>query len=113
MLQQTPFSIEECSVGTGAACASVYLDQNFESLLRRKLGDQAAKLLTKRRLADSVRHFDTVIKRQYNPYEDRCDDEFEIPFAGAQDIPEIGLEEGYLMLSKYIPLLFQSSVLAA
>ena len=38
VLSLDPFSIEESSPGTGAACASIYLDQGFQALLRKKLG---------------------------------------------------------------------------
>jgi hypothetical protein len=51
-----------------------------------------------------MRHFDTVIKCQYNPYDSRCEDEYEIPIAGAPNIPEINLEEGYLTLTKCVLL---------
>lgn len=96
----TPFSVEECSVGTGAACGSIYLDQAFIGLLTKKFGRKADTVLTKKRVAELVRHFDISIKRQYNPLDPRCETEYEIAFAGVQDMPEIGLEDGYLRLSK-------------
>jgi hypothetical protein len=65
------------------------------------LGGNWDSLLTERRLAESRRHFDSAIKRQYNPYDDHGETEFEIPLTGAPDVPDVGLEEGYLTLSKY------------
>jgi hypothetical protein len=72
--------------------------------LRNKFGEQADTILTERRLAEANRHFDTVIKRQYNPYDENCEAEFEIPLNGAPDLPDVGLEEGYLALSKYVSM---------
>lgn len=99
-MDETPFSVEECSVGTGALCGSVYLDQAFKNLLKKKFGEQAETFLTKRRLAELVRHFDSSIKREYNPYDPACDEEFEI-FIGIPDIPEIELWDDYLRLSRF------------
>jgi hypothetical protein len=104
-LTQNPFTVEECGLGTGAACGSVYLDKVFEELVREKFGEYTRPFLTNKRLATLVRHFDSSIKREYNPYSEDCDDEFEIPVAGAMDIPEINLEDGYLRLSKSMSLI--------
>jgi hypothetical protein len=104
VVSQDPFLVDECSVGTGAACASVYLDQAFESLLRKRFGKERETLLTEKRMAALVRHFDSSVKRQYDPFDPICETEFEIPIAGVPDIPEIGLEDGYLTLSRYNPL---------
>jgi hypothetical protein len=51
-------------------------------------------------MAELVRYFDSSIKRQFNPYDPACDTEFEVSIAGVSDIPRIGLEDGYLTLSK-------------
>jgi hypothetical protein len=102
VINQTPFSVEECSVGTGAACGSVYLDQGFENLLRKKFGQHAKTILDGKRVTALVRHFDSTIKREYNPFDPDCDNEFEIPLAGVTDIPELGIEDGYLRLQAYI-----------
>ena len=100
-MKLAPFSVEECSVGTGAACGSIYLDENFEKLIRKRFQEHGQEsLLTERRLWDIVRHFDTSIKRQYNPFDESCDDEFEISVGISQDIPEMGLLDGYLKLSR-------------
>jgi hypothetical protein len=49
-----------------------------------------------------VRQFDTI-KKEFDPFEGDCEEEYEIPIKGAPEMPEIGLEEGYLKLSKYDP----------
>jgi hypothetical protein len=37
---------------------------------------------------------------EFDPFEDDCEEEYEIHVKGAPEMPEIGLEEGYLKLSK-------------
>ena len=86
--------IEECNTATSEACGSLQLGEEFGSLLRLRLGVRATEILNRRRTADTLRHFDTFVKRQFNPYDRDCDQAYDIPIAGAPDVPEIGLEEG-------------------
>ena len=58
-------------------------------------------MLTDKRRIELRRHFDSFIKRQFNPLDPDCEDEYEIPFAGSADIPDIGLEAGYLNVRKF------------
>jgi len=92
--------VEESGAGTGAACGAIYLDQGFETLLRRKFEGAGARVLDEKRLADLLRQFDSTIKRQFNPFDSQAETEFEISVAGIQDMPQIGLRDGYLRLSK-------------
>jgi hypothetical protein len=95
-----PFQVEECNQGTGAACGAIFLNLNFENLLRKKLGHHSKRLLTDKRLLSAINFFEGSIKRNFNPYDPNCEKEFEVPLTGSESIPEIGLEDGYLMLSK-------------
>jgi hypothetical protein len=104
VISREPFSVEECNVGSGAACGAIYLHQGFEKLLRDKVGAQAKTILTERRVNEALRYFENAIKRAFNPYEEACETEFEIPMAGAPDVPALGLEEGYLKLSRSVPV---------
>jgi hypothetical protein len=101
VVTESPFAVEECSVGTGAACGSIYLDQAFENLLKGRFGKAWEKILTPKRLLELVRYFDSSIKRQFNPLDPSADTEFEVPIAGVDDILWIGFEDGYLRLTKY------------
>lgn len=98
VLALEPFSIEECTAPTGAACGSVYLNQGFESLIRSRLGRDADSILNPRVSAEIISQFETI-KRRFNPYEGGEDD-YDVPLRGAPEMPHIGLEEGYLKLSK-------------
>ena len=103
IVTRVPFQIKECTVGTGAACGAFRLDEGFKEILRRKLGGYAESLLKPRTLEEAVNHFENAIKRQYNPYLQDCEDEYEIPLAGAPDIPPIDLEAGYLRFTRLEP----------
>lgn len=48
-----------------------------------------------------MEHFENHIKRQFNPLDKNCSDTYEVPFAGAPDAPDIGLEDGYLTVSQF------------
>ena len=96
-----PFEIKECSVGTGASCGAIRLDEGFERVLREKLDKHAYTLLKPRTLAEALDHFDTAIKRQFDPYSMDCEEEYEIPLTGAPDMPELDVVAGYLTLQKF------------
>ena len=111
MLSRVPFEIEEISIGTGAACGAIALEEGFEQLLRRKLRQHADEILQPSRLSGAKRHFEAFIKRQFNP--DECDEEsLELPLRGARDIPECGLQIGYLKLTKFHRPLSQLTIRA-
>lgn len=78
----------------------MFLNKNFEMVLRRKLGGQAATILTTRRINEAMRFFENNIKRVFNPYDAMCETEFEVPLNNVPDIPDIELRDGYLKLSK-------------
>lgn len=104
VVRQTPFEINECTAGTGGACGSIFLDKNFELLLRSKIGAGGVdvdRILTPRRLEEAMRSFTDWIKCQFNPFSRQCETEFEIPIVGAPDIEAIGLEDGFLKIYKY------------
>jgi hypothetical protein len=69
-------------------------------VLREKLGEHADTLLKPRTLAEAINHFDTSIKRQFNPYSTDCEEEYEIPLTGALDMPALNVVAGYLTLQK-------------
>jgi hypothetical protein len=94
-----PFSIEECSAATGAACASIYLDLAFETLIRKKLGRYADSIIIKSVPAEINKFFDTL-KRDFDPYDRECEDEYNIPLKDAPERPDVGVSEGSLTITK-------------
>jgi hypothetical protein len=97
-----PFAADECTIGTGGACGAAYLNSEFENLLQNKLGPKAAEVLTPRRVQEAMRSFETTIKCQFNPYLPDCEAEYEIPLPGTQDVAKIGLEGGFIKLTRYV-----------
>jgi hypothetical protein len=83
----------------------MYLNDGFERLVRSKLGSRHTDIMIERRRAEVLKHFDSTIKCQFNPLVPGCEEEHEIPLHGVEDILSIGLEAGFLTLSKY-PHLF-------
>ena len=92
--------MKECTVGTGAACGAIYLDRGFENLIKKKFADVGAKTLDEKRLSGILRQFDHGIKRQFNPFDPMIENDFEFPVSGIHDIPQIGLLDGYMTITK-------------
>jgi hypothetical protein len=93
-----PFKVVEAAGGTGAACGAMYLGDGFNRLLRQKLGSRAEEILKPKTLREASRSFETQIKCQFNPL-GSSEESYEVPIPGAPDIPEIGLEGGFLTFS--------------
>jgi len=102
VVRKSPFVIEEVGVGIGAACGAVYLDQEFEKLLKLRFGEAAEKVLTAKRITDLKHYFETAIKRQFNPLNSSADTDFEIPIAGVRDMLSLGFKDGYLTLRWFV-----------
>jgi hypothetical protein len=83
----------------------MFLNRGFEELLRRKLERFADEILTPYCLEEAFSMFDTRLKCQFNPLAHDCESSFRIPLPGARNIFHVGLEGGFLKLSKYAPLL--------
>lgn len=92
--------MEECTIGSGAACGSIYLNEGFESLLRKRFEEAGTDILTEKRRTELVRQFDHTIKQSFNPFDPSAEEEFELFFGNIDDMPTIGLRDGYLSLSK-------------
>jgi hypothetical protein len=97
----SPFRIAECTIGTGGLCGSIFIDDAFVRFLRHRRGGHAEEiLLSTRQVSSATKYFQTVIKRDFNPYSPDCEEEYELDLQGSPDIPQLGLEDGYLKISK-------------
>jgi len=103
-MTRSPFEIQEANIGSGAACGATYLNRGFESLLRRKLGDQAVKILSPKRLREALRYFENDVKAAFNPMDPNCEADFDVPIPGVEDDDSLGISEGFLKISKYSTL---------
>jgi hypothetical protein len=66
------------------------------------MGDLAGRLLTTKRLDNAINFFENSIKRAFNPYDSTCEDEFDVLLSIPENVPRIGLEDGYLKVTKYL-----------
>lgn len=73
----------------------------FEALVRGKLGNMATELLRPTKLRELLQFYERGIERFFNPLDADCESEFELPFMDAPDIPEIGLDGGFLRVSRF------------
>jgi hypothetical protein len=99
-----PFTVKECTLGTGEACGAVFLNKEFENLIKRKVGGRSEVLLTERALSVSMEMFDNWIKCKFDPDDEDGEDEYDVPLPGIEDISEIDLKGGYLRLTKFLLL---------
>lgn len=78
----------------------------FKELLFKTLGRENSHVLTPKRIAKAVECFENHIKTKFNLYDNVGGDKvpFEIDLPGAPDIPGVGLNDGYLTLSKFSTL---------
>lgn len=100
IITKEPFRIKECTGGSGGVCGALFLTRNFQDFIHHHLGEHS-HLLTAKRLEAAVKYFEGDLKFYFDPYSENCEDFYEVPLRGAPDIPSIGLEEGYLKISKY------------
>jgi len=99
-VSQHPFSVEECTVGTGATCGAIYLDEGFENLIRNIFRRVGIQKIEKKILGELLRSFQSQIKTQFDPMTPDALNEYEVAVPGIPDMPQIGLRDGYLALTK-------------
>jgi hypothetical protein len=63
------------------------------------LGKHADSILTKSVPAEVNKFFDTL-KRDFDPYDQECEEEYELPLKDAPERPEVGVSEGAMTLKK-------------
>ena len=95
-----PFMISECSIGTADACGSVFLNRAFEDAVRKRLGKYAEQVLKPRCLSEMIRHFDHFTKVEFKDDVDMIN--FAVP--GAGDIPDAGIEDGFMTMTRFLQL---------
>ncbi|KAH8690418.1 hypothetical protein GQ44DRAFT_833025 [Phaeosphaeriaceae sp. PMI808] len=89
----TPLQIEECAVGDGELCGSVYLDQAFEKYIRTIVGEEwgGIKDKAKKKMMDE---FENSIKRCYTGE----DNTYSVDLQGVEDNPKEGIDDETIQL---------------
>jgi hypothetical protein len=108
IISRNPLQIQGCTPGTGAICGVAALRKNFENLLQKTLTNVT---INPRSLPEALKTFDRFLMTEFNPLSEDCDKQYEVPLPGVWDVPSIGLENGYLIISKYVTLLCMLTLL--
>ena len=96
--EEHPFSVTECTAGSGDSCGSTTLNRNFSNVLRSKI--------RKMRLPDGSRIVGRVYAKCIMDFENRIKADFRnngqnwaIDVGLQADYPEAGIEDGYMMFT--------------
>ena len=93
--EEQPFSVAECTAGSGDSCGSTALNRNFSNILRAKI--------RKMKLPDGSRTAGKVYAKCIMDFENRIKADFRnngqkwaVDVGIEAEFPEAGIEEGYM-----------------
>ena len=93
--EENPFSVSECTAGSGDSCGSTALNRNFSNILRTKI--------RKMKLPDGSRTAGRVYAKCIMDFENRIKADFRnnnqkwaVDVGIEAEFPEAGIEEGYM-----------------
>lgn len=93
--EETPFTVAECTAGSGDSCGSTALNRNFSNILRAKI--------RKMKLPDGSRTAGRVYAKCIMDFENRIKADFRnngqkwaVDVGVEADFPEAGIEDGYM-----------------
>ncbi|KAI4129947.1 MAG: hypothetical protein LQ347_003563 [Umbilicaria vellea] len=93
--EETPFTVAECTAGSGDSCGSTALNRNFSNILRAKI--------RKMKLPDGSRTAGRVYAKCIMDFENRIKADFRnngqkwaVDVGIEAEFPEAGIEEGYM-----------------
>ncbi|KAJ4398854.1 hypothetical protein N0V91_009905 [Didymella pomorum] len=89
-----PFQVEECAMGAGDLCGSVYLDQAFERYIRLIVGESQWKQLKPKSKQKMMLDFENSIKRSYAG----DDKQFTVDLQGVEDNASVGIDDETITL---------------
>lgn len=89
-----PFQVEECAVGDGGLCGSVYLDQAFEKYIRTIVGESQWKGLKSKSKQKMMNEFEMSIKRCYTG----DDKQFSVDLQDVEDNASVGIDDETITL---------------
>ncbi|KAF4179419.1 hypothetical protein CNMCM7927_001862 [Aspergillus lentulus] len=100
-----PLELMEVTEGTGAICGSVLLDKRFESYLVGLFGEKTYQSVSHRTRETALNYWQDFVKPNFAGLSIEDDDEYSevdysVPISGVGDKPEIGLEGGFLNMTK-------------
>ncbi|KAG9206733.1 hypothetical protein G6514_000018 [Epicoccum nigrum] len=89
-----PFQVEECAVGDGGLCGSVYLDQAFEKYIRTIVGESQWKGLRLKSKQKMMHEFEMSVKRSYAG----DGQQFSVDLQDVEDNPSVGIDDETITL---------------
>ncbi|KAH7081489.1 hypothetical protein BKA63DRAFT_462626 [Paraphoma chrysanthemicola] len=84
-----PLQIEECAVGDGDLCGSVYLDQAFEKYIRTVVGEEQWMSVKDKAKKKMMGEFELSIKRCYAG----DNQQYSVDLQGVDDNPQEGIDD--------------------
>ncbi|KAF2643572.1 actin-like ATPase domain-containing protein [Massarina eburnea CBS 473.64] len=89
-----PLQIEECAIGDGGLCGSVYLDQAFERYIKTIVGEEEYKAIKERDKKKMLQEFELSVKRTYSG----DDKPYSVDLRGVQDNLDDGIDDDTITL---------------
>ncbi|KAH7125733.1 hypothetical protein B0J11DRAFT_506551 [Dendryphion nanum] len=89
-----PLAVEECAVGDGGLCGSVYLDQAFERYIKTIVGENEWKQIKDKSKKKMMKEFEESIKRCYAG----DNQEYSVDLQGVDDNPQEGIDDDTITL---------------
>ncbi|RDI80134.1 hypothetical protein Vi05172_g9924 [Venturia inaequalis] len=94
ILTVDPLRVEECAVGDGELCGSVFLDMAFEKHIKTVVGDEQYAKLKDRAKKKMIKEFETGVKCSYTGEEK----EYFVDLSGVEDNPEYHINDETITL---------------
>ncbi|ORY19539.1 hypothetical protein BCR34DRAFT_609684 [Clohesyomyces aquaticus] len=89
-----PLELEECAVGTGDLCGSIFVDTAFEKFIKVKVGDKQYDNIRERWKTKMLRDFDEKVKRNFSSDTKMSS----IELRDVQDDAQQGIEDETILL---------------
>ncbi|KAL8714311.1 MAG: hypothetical protein Q9220_001642 [cf. Caloplaca sp. 1 TL-2023] len=96
IVQTSPLSIVECTVGTGDYCGSTFVDREFEKFLARRLGSQYSNI-PPLHIQQIIKNFEAV---KMAPRDEPEQEIFHVSLPTVGHIESIGVQSGNLPITR-------------
>ncbi|RPA90381.1 actin-like ATPase domain-containing protein [Choiromyces venosus 120613-1] len=99
--KKSPLEVVECVEGTGGMCGSTALNERFEDLVRRRIGNRSFPRFDKMRPEGRIhmmKEFNDTLKPGFTDSED--EDIFTCPIPGVADDANAGIEDGLFVIDR-------------
>ncbi|RPA90385.1 hypothetical protein L873DRAFT_1718078, partial [Choiromyces venosus 120613-1] len=95
--KKSPLEVVECVEGTGGMCGSTVLNERFEDLVRRRMGNRFDRMRPEGRI-HMMNEFNDTLKRDFTDSEN--EDIFTCPTPGVVNDANAGIEDGFFVIER-------------